>query len=52
MEFLQVYGFEVVLGKSVEFQRWVDANEEALKAAVPDGVAYVGTYAAIYSTEK
>lgn len=52
MEFLQVYGFEVVLGKSVEFQQWVDANEEALKAAVPDGVAYVGTYAAIYSTEK
>jgi hypothetical protein len=52
MEFLQVYGFEITQGKNVDFQTWIDENEEALKAAVPDGVAYVGTYAAIYSTEK
>lgn len=52
MEFLQVYGYEVEQGKAADYQKWVTENEEAWKAAMPEGTDYVGTYAAIYTSEK
>lgn len=52
MEFLQVYGFNIKVGEARDFQEWLGANEDAWKAAMPDGTAYVGTYAAVYSSEK
>lgn len=52
MDFIQTYGYDVAQGKAAEFQQWLIANEDAWKAAMPEGSEYVGTYAAVYSTEK
>lgn len=52
MDFILTYGYEIALGKASEFQRWANANEQAWKDAMPEGTAYAGTYAAVFSTEK
>ncbi len=52
MDFILTYGYDIALGKASEFQRWANANEQAWKDAMPEGTAYAGTYAAVFSTEK
>ena len=52
MDFISEFGFDVQQGRSREFQAWLAENEEKLAAACPDGVEYMGTYAAIFSSEK
>jgi hypothetical protein len=45
-------GFDVKQGKSRELQQWLSGNEEKLAAEAPQGWEYVGTYAAVQSSEK
>ena len=52
MDFLNVSGFSVLPGKSLEFQAWVRANSAALAQAVPEGTGLVGIYATMFSSEK
>ena len=52
MEFLQIYGYTIKDGKAGEYQQLLSDNEDAWKAAMPDGTEYVGTYASIFSYEK
>lgn len=52
MDFITEFGFDVKQGRSQEYQGWLSENEEKLAASCPDGVEYIGTYAAMYSSEK
>ena len=52
MDFLNVGGFSVLPGKSLEFQAWVRANSAALAQAMPEGTGLVGIYATMFSSEK
>ena len=52
MDFIQTIGYDIAQGKAGEYQQWLAANEGAWKAAMPEGTKYVGTYAAVYSSEK
>jgi hypothetical protein len=46
------YGFDVKQGELSDFQAWLSENEGRFAEACPAGVEYMGTYAAIYSSEK
>ena len=52
MRFVQEFGYTVKVGKDVAHQKWVTENDEALRAAAPDGSKYLGTYAVVSSSEK
>ena len=52
MRFVQIQGGDIVEGKMGAFLEWLNANEEALAAAHPDGAEYMGTYFAVASSEK
>jgi hypothetical protein len=52
MEFISEFGFDVKKGKSHEFQEWLRENEKTLAQEAPEGWEYIGTYAAVISTEK
>lgn len=52
MDFISEFGFDVITGKGKEFQEWLAANEEKLAQGAPKGWEYIGTYAAVISTEK
>lgn len=45
-------GFNVKRGQEVAFQEWTEKNDSALKASVPTGVEYLGTYLVTMSSEK
>jgi hypothetical protein len=52
MDFVSVIGFDCQRGKSREMSGWLEANEPKLRAEAPKGWEYIGTYAAVMSTEK
>ena len=52
MRFIQEWGYSVPPGKEEEHQTWVQANEEALRAASPPGTQLLGFFATVFSTEK
>ena len=52
MDFLVVNGFDVTPGKNVEFQKWAQANTQALNESTPDGISLVGVYATMFGSEK
>jgi len=52
MDFLEIGGFSVPAGKSLEFQRWVRTNSASLGRAMPEGTELVGIYATVFSSEK
>ena len=52
MRFIQEFGYAVQPGKDEAHQAWVGANEEALKAAHPDGTRLIGIFTTVYSSEK
>lgn len=52
MDFLSIQGGTVKEGKMAELQQWLTANEAELRTASPEGSEYVGTYVAIYNSEK
>lgn len=45
-------GYDLKEGKTGDFVKWLSANEAALREATPDGIEYLGTFAAVQSTEK
>ena len=52
MNFMFVWGFDLKQGKTAEFQKWCQANEEKLILECPPGCKYLGTYAAVNTSEK
>jgi hypothetical protein len=52
MRFIQEFGYTVKVGQDEAHQRWMTENDAALKAAVPAGSNYIGTFAVIVSSEK
>ncbi|HLB63103.1 MAG TPA: hypothetical protein VJN50_10325 [Actinomycetota bacterium] len=52
MDFISEIGFDAPKGKSREMQEWLRANEPKLRAEAPKGWEYIGTYAAVISTQR
>lgn len=47
MPILHETSYDIDTGKFDAFQEWLLDNEDALAAAYPDGIDYVGTYAIV-----
>jgi Mg-chelatase subunit ChlD len=52
MRFIQQFGYTVRVGQDEAHQKWLIANDAALRAAAPPGTKYMGTFAVVFSTEK
>ena len=52
MRFIQEWGYSVPPGMEEEHQAWVQANEEALGAAAPQGTRILGIFSTVLSSEK
>ena len=52
MRFIQEFGYTVKLGEEEAHQRWLEENDAALRAAMPKGTKYLGTFAVVFTTEK
>ena len=52
MDFIALYGYDVREGKSEAYQQWLADVEDEWRAAMPEGTEYVGTYAAVHTSEK
>jgi hypothetical protein len=52
MRFIQEFGYTVRVGKDEAHQKWLIDNDAALKAAMPPGSTYMGTFAVVFSSEK
>lgn len=52
MRFIQEFGYTVKVGQDEAHQRWLIDNDAALKAAMPPGSTYIGTFAVVLSSEK
>lgn len=52
MRFIQEFGYTVKVGSDEAHQKWLTENDAALKAAMPAGSTYMGTFAVIISSEK
>ena len=52
MKFIQEFGYTVKVGQEEAHQKWVLENDERLRKAAPPGSKYIGTFIAVYSSEK
>src|SRR5262245_30915190 len=52
MRFISEGGYSVKLGQEEAHQQWLEENEAALAASVPEGVKYLGTFVTVLSSEK
>ena len=52
MRFIQEFGYTVKSGHDEAHQRWLIDNDTDLKAAMPAGLTYIGTFAVVFSSEK
>ena len=52
MFFIQSFGYEVKTGQSAPFQEWLIEHEGEWRAAMPEGTEYIGTFAAVQTSEK
>ena len=52
MRFIAESGYSVKLGQDEAHQQWLEQNEAAIAASVPDGVRYLGTFVTVHSSEK
>ena len=52
MKFIQISGYTVKIGQSEAHQKWLIDNDERIRRATPPGGKYIGTFAAIFSSEK
>ena len=47
MKFINVFGGDLKERKTSEFVAWLEANEQSLADAQPEGTEYMGTYFAV-----
>jgi len=52
MRFIQEFGYTVRVGQDEAHQKWLTDNDAALKAAMPPGSTYMGSFAVIFSSEE
>ena len=52
MRFISESGYSIKVGQEEAHQRWLEANEEALAASMPEGVRYLGTFVTVFTSEK
>jgi hypothetical protein len=52
MRFIQEFGYTVKIGQDEAHQRWFEENDAALRAAMPAGTKYIGTFSVVISSEK
>lgn len=52
MRFISESGYTVKLGEEEAHQKWLEQNEPALAASVPEGVRYLGTFVMVFTSEK
>lgn len=52
MSFIMQQGGDVKEGKTYELQEWLQANEDAFADAHPEGTKYLGTYFAIFRSDR
>jgi hypothetical protein len=52
MRLIQEFGYTVKVGQDEAHQEWLAANDAALRAAMPAGNSYIGTFAVVVSSEK
>lgn len=52
MRLIQEFGYTVKVGQDEAHQQWLTANDAAMRAAMPAGNSYIGTFAVVISTEK
>ena len=52
MAFIVQFGGDIKEGKTGEFVEWLNSNEKELANAHPAGTKYLGTFFAIYTSEK
>jgi len=52
MRLIQQYGYTVKVGSDEAHQKWLTDNDAALKAAMPPGTTYMGTFAVVFGSEK
>jgi hypothetical protein len=51
MPILHETTYDVTAGQFDKFQKWLLGHEDALAAAYPEGVEYLGTYANVYGIQ-
>jgi len=49
---IQEFGYTVKVGSDEAHQRWLTENDAAIRASMPAGSTYMGTFAVIVSSEK
>jgi hypothetical protein len=52
VRFIQEFGYTVKIGQEEAHQKWVIENDERLRKAAPPGTKYIGTFVAVFSTDK
>ncbi len=52
MPILHETTYDLETGKFEAFQEWLLENEDALAAAYPEGIEYVGTYANVFGDQS
>lgn len=52
MNFILHYGGDLKKDKARELQTWLDANEKEYANSMPDGTKYLGTYFAMFTSDK
>lgn len=52
MAFIAQFGGDVKAGKTRELQEWLAANEKEYANSMPEGARYLGTYFAIFHSDK
>ena len=52
MHLVQEWGYTVKVGLEAEHQQWLIDNDDAIRAATPEGMTYLGTFAVVFSSEK
>jgi hypothetical protein len=52
VKFIQEFGYTVKVGEEQAHQKWLTDNDDRLRKAAPPGSKYIGTFIAVFSTEK
>jgi len=52
VDFLNLQGGTVTQGRMGELKGWLDVHEGELRDTAPEGTEYIGTYVAVFTSEK